>query len=66
MATMSFNTPAAVTSAPAPGPVTTSGFVLYRFERMTTWLSVPRRLPRGELASTASMPTRMVRPMLAT
>lgn len=28
MATMSFSTPAAVTSAPAPGPVTTSGFVL--------------------------------------
>ena len=28
IATMSFSTPAAVTSAPAPGPVTRSGFVL--------------------------------------
>ena len=29
-ARMSFNTPAAVTAGPAPGPVITSGFVWYR------------------------------------
>ena len=31
-ATMSLSTPAAVTSAPAPGPVTTNGLVRYRRE----------------------------------
>ena len=38
---MSLSTPAAVTSAPAPGPVITSGFALYRAVVKTSWLSEP-------------------------
>ena len=54
---MSLSTPAAVTSAPAPGPVMTRGLVLYRAVVKMSWLSVPLRLASGLDAGTARKPT---------
>jgi len=58
---MSFNTPAAVTAGPAPGPVITSGLVLYRMVVNATWLSVPLSDANGLDAWTACSPTSMRR-----
>src|SRR5207247_5417938 len=54
---MSFSTPAAVTSAPAPGPVITSGLALYRAVVNTSWLSDPLIAASGLVLGTARSPT---------
>ena len=50
---MSFSTPAAVTSGPAPGPATTSGSVRYRRVVNESRLRVPLRAPSSESRGTA-------------
>ena len=54
---MSFSTPAAVTSAPAPGPVMISGLALYRAVVKTSWLSEPWMAASGLDLGTARRPT---------
>ena len=51
---MSFRMPAAVTSAPAPGPLITSGSVRYRRVVKATRLRVPSSAPAGLDAGTAA------------
>ncbi len=45
--TMSVSTPAAVTSAPAPGPRTIRGCALYRADENTSILSLPASCAKG-------------------
>src|SRR2546430_8836244 len=59
----SFRMPPAVTAGPAPGPVITSGFFLERMVVKINWLSVPLSEAIGLDASTATRPTRMLRPL---
>ena len=51
---MSFKMPAAVTSAPAPGPLITSGSVRYRRVVKATRFRVPSSAPAGLDAGTAA------------
>src|SRR5690606_5238902 len=46
--------PMAVTSMPAPGPLTTNGRVAYRSDSKTIMLSVPLSMPSGESLATAT------------
>src|SRR5205085_1593054 len=57
----SLRIPPAVTAGPAPGPVMTSGFFLYRMVVKINWLSVPLSEAIGLDASTTTRPTRMRR-----
>lgn len=51
---MSLRIPAAVTAAPAPGPLMTSGSVRYRLVVNATRFRVPVSAPIGLLESTAT------------